>query len=326
MRTRRELFLAFGVLAAAAPFRSLAQKDRRVRRVGFLASRKRDDPSYPHFAAALRDLGYVEGKDLAIEWRFAEGYYERLPALAKELVDLPVDVVVTDGTPGIRAAQAATRTIPIIFGGGADLVESGLVKSLARPGGNTTGASLLLSDTTGKQLELVNAILPRLSRVAILFNPANQAALSLLHGFEAASAGAKIRIAAIECRTTQEIEGASARIAEERSEALVWVVDSFLIQEQRRIADLALRLRLPSVSGHPGFPDVGGLVGYGPNRKDLWIRVASYVDKVLKGADPAELPVQQPTKLDLVLSRKTARALGVDFPPELLVLADRVIE
>ena len=326
MKTRRELLLALGAAAAGVSFPSLAQGHGRVRRIGFLASRKRDDPAYDHFEGGLRDLGYVEGENLRIEWRLAQGNYDLLPALAKELVELPVEVVVTDGTPGIRAAQAATRTIPIVFGGGADLVANGLVKSLSHPGGNTTGASILLSDTIGKQLDLMLAVRPRLSRLAVLHNPSNQAALSLLRDFEFAARSARIRIVPIECRTAQEIDGSSGRIAEEKSEALVWVIDAFLIQEQRRIADLALRLRLPSLSGHPGYPRFGGLIGYGPNPRDTWRRVATYVDKVLKGADPADLPVQQPTKLDLVLNRRTARALGLELPSDLLILADQVVE
>lgn len=326
MRTRRDVVLALALAPALLRLGAFAQEAARRRRIGFLASRMPDDPSYPHFAGGLRELGYDEGRNVEIIWRFAKGDYARLPELARELVSLPVEVLVTDGTPGIRAAQAATRTIPIVFAGGADLVASGFVKSLARPGGNTTGASLLLSDTTGKQLEFASTLVPRLSRVAVLFNPANQAAVSLLHGFEAAAAGAKIRITAVECRTVQDIEGAPGRILQERSEALIWAVDGFLIQEQKRIAELALRLHLPSISGHPGFPDYGGLIGYGPDRKALWKQVAIYVDKVLRGADPGELPVQQPTKLDLVLNRRTAKALGLTIPPDLLVLADKVIE
>lgn len=330
MKTRRELLVGLGAILAA-PGSAFAQKPGKVWRVGVAASRRGPgsaewDMFYSQVPRRLRELGWVEGTDLVFEWRFAGGDYARLPELAAELVKANVDLIVTDGSQGIRATQAATKTIPIVFNGGSDLVASGFVKSLSRPGGNTTGVSLLLSDTAGKQVELVLKMVPKISRLAVLTNPGNPAHASLLTGFRNAVGASGPEVVHLDARSPKEIEEAGAQAVREKAGALLWTVDSFFIQQQRQIAQLAAMHRLPSMSGVAEYPEVGGLMGYGPDRRALWRRVAEYVDRILKGSNPGDLPVEQPSKLDLVLNRTTARALGLAIPPELLVQADRIID
>jgi putative ABC transport system substrate-binding protein len=332
MRTRRELLHSLGGLGLlGATRRLLAETKGKPWRIGVLGSRRRPDSLetdvvYGQIPRRLKELGYVEGKDVVFEWRFAAGDYERLPALAAELVKLPVDLLVTHGTPGIRAAQAATRTIPIVFSGGADLVASGFVKSLARPGGNTTGITLLLSDTTGKQLELLSHVTQKPRRLAVIFNPSNDAHPALVETFKKAAEASKGLLIPVAARNPKEVDDGFAMAVRERANAIIVIVDSFLVTQHRRIAELAVSHRLPSMSGSVEFGDAGGLMAYGPSTQEIWRRVADYVDKVLRGANPGELPVEQPTRLELVLNRKAAKTIGVEFPHELLVQADRVIE
>jgi len=320
------LALAISLSAAGAA----AQTAGRPRRIGFLGSRARPEPlesdPYSEVPKTLRELGYVEGRDFVMEWRFAAGDYGRLPSLAQELAALPVDVIVADGTPGTRAAQAATKSIPILFVGGADVVGDGLVKSLSHPGGNTTGCSMLLADTAAKQFELLHTWVPKVRNVAVLYNPGNPAHEALLKRVIDAAEARQIHAVPLGARTPAEIEKAFPLAVEERSEALIWLTDSFLFQQARQTAELSIRNRLPSVSGYPEYAERGGLMGYGPNRRDLYRRLAGYVDQVLKGANPGDLPVQQPTTLDLYVNRKTARDLGLAIPPEVLVLANKVID
>jgi putative ABC transport system substrate-binding protein len=331
MKTRRTLLGLLGT-ALLADFPSLlAQQKERVWRVGILASRARpesleSDFRYVQIRQELRELGYIEGKNLVIDARFAGGNYVCLPELAAELVKIPVDAILTDGTQAIRSAQTATKTVPIVFVGGADLVASGFVKSLARPGGNTTGISLLLSDTIGKQIEMLTRMAPGLSRLAVLFNPANDAHPELAKSYQSAGQMAKIEVLPVGARTAKEVEDAFSLAVKGHSQALIWIVDSFFNQQYRQIASLSLEHRLPSMTGFPGYADGGGLMCYGPSLPDLWARAVGYIDKIFKGANPGELPVQQPIKLDLVINKKTARSLGLEIPGELLLLADKVIE
>ena len=330
MKSRRQLLVGLGA-ALLLPRSAFAQKPGRVWRVGVMVTTRRPETQvwergYGQFPIRLKELGYVEGSNLVIEWRFADGDYTRLPELAAGLASLPVDVLVTDGTPGIRAAQGASKTIPIVFKGGADLVASGFVKSLAHPGGNTTGVSLLLSDSIGKQLELLAAIVPKLTRLAVLTNPSNPAHASLLKTFRETAAASRMQVIHVEARTPKEIGEALSRATLGGAEALIWTVDSFFIQQQAQIADLATKHRLPSMCGVQRYPEVGGLMAFGPDQVALNRRVADYVDKILKGANPGDLPVEQPKKLDLVINRTTAKALGLEIPADLLVQADKVIE
>jgi putative ABC transport system substrate-binding protein len=331
MSTRRQFLVSLGAGFLSVAPAVFAQTRTKMWHVGFLASRRRPenlglDDSYGQFARSMRELGYVEGRNLAIEWRFADGKYERLPEFAAELVKLHVDIIVTDGTQGIRAAQGATRTIPIVFTGGSDVVGDGLVKSLARPGGNTTGLSLLFRDTAGKQLEILLSMVPRLSRLAVLLNPQNPATRRNFETLQAIAQTAKVQVVPFEAHTQREIESAFSLMVKERSEALLWLVDSFFIQQSRQIAELAAEHRLPSMSGYPAYAEAGGLMGYGANRPELYTRLAAYVDKILKGANPGELPVEQPTKLELIINRSTAKSLGLEIPAELLLLANKVID
>lgn len=329
MRTRRQVLVGLGA-ALAAPLVAFAQKPGRVWRVGFLAARRRpeslDTDFYGEVPRGLRELGYVEGKNLVIEWRFADGRNERLPGLAAELVRLNVDVIVTDGTPGTLAAQKATRKIPIVFGGAGDPVGNGLVRSLARPGGNTTGLALLAGDTGSKQVEMLSRMVPRLFRVAAFWNPTNPLNLPVLKNVQAAADTTKVKLLPVEVRSEQEIENAFSLLARERAEALILLLDPFFIQQRRQIAELATMHRLPSIAGFREYVEAGGLMSYGQSRTAYYHRVATYIDKIFKGANPGDLPVEQSMTLELILNRRTAKALGLTIPPDLLVLADKVIE
>jgi putative ABC transport system substrate-binding protein len=329
--TTRSLSLAFlGAALLALSGETLAQQKEKVWRVGFLSSRTRPETPESDYhiglPRGLRDLGYVEGRNLVIEWRFADGKYERFPELLAELIRIPVDVLVTDGTPTTLAAQKATKTIPIVFGSAGDPVGNGLVQSLSRPGGNTTGVSLLSDNTSVKQIEMLASMVPGLSRVAVLMNPDNPSADKILKGIQAAMQVTKVEILPFQARTREEIEKAIVSMVKQRAGAIIFLPDSFLYQHRSFMADLALKHRLPLASAGGAVPMVGGLLGYGQNLEGNYRRAATFVDKILKGANPADLPVEQPTKLDLTINRKTAKALGLTIPPELLVLADKVIE
>ena len=330
MSTRRHVLASLGAGLLAVPFASFAREPGRPWRVGVLASRRRPDSLDTDYLGeiqrGLRDLGYVEGKDVAFEWRFANGAYERLPALATELVGLKVDVIVTDGTPSTLAAQKATRTVPIVFGGVGDPLGNGIVKSLARPGGNATGLSLLGEDTNRKQLELLSRMVPKLTRVAALCNLSNPTTPPLLKSLQAAAREAGLEVFPVEARNAEEMESAFASLGKERAGALVVIMDPFFIQQGRRIAEMAEKRRLPSMASLREYAESGGLMSYGQNRVYNYRRAAAYVDRILKGARPGDLPIEQSMKLELVLNRRTAKALGLEIPAELLVLADKVIE
>jgi putative ABC transport system substrate-binding protein len=269
----------------------------------------------------------VEGQSVAIEYRFAETMAERLPDLAAELVRLKVDVIVTlgGGVPPAQAAQRATKAIPIIATGVADPVAAGLVASLARPGGNITGPAIISHELVGKELELLREIVPRVSRVAILWNPTNPGNVHQLRAAEAAAPAQGVRLQPVEVRAPGEIDRAFAAMTRERAGALVVLLDAIFYDQRARIVDLAARNRLPAVYGYSVFADAGGLVTYGANRFDFIRRAAAYVDRILRGAKPADLPVDQPTTFELVINVKTAKAMGLTIPPSVLGRADRVI-
>ncbi len=275
---------------------------------------------------ALRELGYVEGKNLALEWRFAEEQPDRLSRLASDLVDKRVDVIVTlDGTPATVAAERATKTIPIVFATAGDPVANHLVTSLAHPGGNATGVSLL-SGTSIKQVEMLATMVPRLSVLGVVFNPANPYAPINLRELETAAPSVGMRVVRVPVSSEREIDDGFSLMTKERAGAFVVVRDSFTTQRRFQIAALAERQRLPGMAGLKEAAEAGLLMSYGVSPVENYRRAAAYVDKILKGAKPADLPVEQPTKLELVLNEKTARVLGLEFPPDLLVLADKVIE
>ncbi len=274
----------------------------------------------------MRELGYVEGKNLVIEWRSADGKYERFPLLAAELVQLKVDVIVTVTPPATSAAQKATTTIPIVMGTTGDPVGNGFIKSLARPGGNITGLTSIVSDLGPKHMEMLLSMVPRLSRVAVLLNPDNLAHIGVLKNVQAAAQRTSLKILPVKARTPQEIENAFSLMTREHAGAVIVAGDGFLTQQRRQIAELAVKNRLPSITGIKEYPETGGLMSYGQNLADQYRRAAVYVDKILKGAKPGDLPVEQPTRLALVINRKTAKALGLTIPQSLLIMADKVIE
>jgi putative ABC transport system substrate-binding protein len=319
------------LLLLAAPLgMATAQPPQKVPRIGYLNPGSASDPLRQRrlevFRQGLRELGYVEGQNIAIESRWAEGKYDRYPALAADLVRLTVGVIVATGGAATQAAQQATRTIPIVMSHVLDPVGSGHVPSLARPGGNVTGISMMAPDLVGKQLELLNEVVPKVSRVALLWNPANPASAPQLRGAEAAARALGVRLQTLEAQDPQEIASAFASMTRERAGALVVLSDAIFLNQRRQIAELAAKRRLPSVYGLTDFAEAGGLMVYGANLLDLERRATIYVDKILKGAKPADLPVEQPTKFELVVNGKTAKALGLTIPPSLLLRADQVIK
>lgn len=329
--TRRRFVIAAGVLMAA-PLASLAQAQVKVRRIGFLGARSRSTPSNPDiyydtFVQEMRELGYVEGRNFVIEWRFADGKYERLPGLASELVKMNLEVLVCHATPPAQALQRATSTIPIVAMSVADPVGSGLVASLGRPGRNITGISNIGSDTGPKQLELLKNVVPALSHVAVLVNPGSPFHAPFLQSVRIAARQLGVKVLRVEARNSDEIEIGFAAMKQERANGLIVAIDSFFTgQSASMIASLALKNRVPTMGALPEEALAGHLMSYGPDNLDIYRRGAAYVDKLLKGAKPADLPVEQPTKLELVLNLKTAKALGVRFPQDVLLRASRVIE
>jgi putative ABC transport system substrate-binding protein len=275
----------------------------------------------------LREYGYVEGTNVVIESRFAHGQFDRLPDLARELIGLPVDVLVTNVTQASIAAKDNTKTIPIVMVGVSDPVASGLISSLSRPGGNVTGTSGMFSEAAGKRLELLNESVPGIRRVAVLWNPANRVfQLQLIRETEAAARLLGIQLQMVEARDLVSIERAFATISRERVSGLNVLPDPTLGAHASKIAALAEKARLPSVSGSGTYADAGGLMSYAPSLPELARISGGYVAKILKGAKPAELPVEQPTKFELVINMKTAKQLGVTIPQSLLARADRVIQ
>jgi putative ABC transport system substrate-binding protein len=318
--------LASGLLAA--PLAAEGQRSTKLYRIGVLigASEAFVGPYLEIFRQALRDLGYVEGRNITIEVRYADGHYDRLRALAADLVRLKVDVVVTEGTPPTRAATQATRTIPIVMTVTGDPVEAGLVTNLARPGGNLTGASFFIVELGAKRLQLLKEAIPTLSRVAVVWNPSNAVHGSVVKRIETTAKTLGIdAVQHIKIQAPADVGDALARIGQGRS-GLVVLEDAMINVCSSQIADVAVKHRLPTIFGLPTFAEAGGLMAYGPNRRELWRRAATFVDKILKGARPGDLPVEQPTKFELVINLKTAKALGLTMPPSLLQRADQVIE
>ncbi len=328
--TRRAFLLAASGAFLAAPLPAGAQEAKKVVRVGYLEVEvSPGDPGLQAFLQQLRDFGYVEGRNLQIEYRDAKRNPERFPALAAELVALNVDVIVAGGgTLGALAAKKATGTIPIVFPLVGDPVEDGLVNSLARPGGNLTGSSLL-AQSVEKLLELLKLAAPAISRVALLLKPDAAPARTIADNITAAERAAQalgVRLQVVEARQPQDFDRAFYEMNKAHAEGLVVLVTPVFATASRRLADLANANRLPTMFSLREFVLVGGLMSYGPSRAELFRRAASYVDKILKGAKPADLPIEQPTKFELVINLKTARALGLTIPPSLLQRADQVIE
>ena len=331
MNKRRELIFAISASALIAPLSTFAQQQGRIWRIGFLSQIVRpaslsDTYNYGAFLRAMRDLGYVEGENLLIEWRFADNKPERLSDLAKELVQLKVDVIVTSGMLGPLALQKATTTIPIVMTSNSDPVGRGLIKSLARPGGNITGFTNITGDLGPKRLELLLDMVPKLSRVAVLGNPSSPAHARALESIQAAGQKRRVEILRAVAQTPQEIENEFSLIRVQNAGALIVSLDPLFQQQSSRIAELSVKHRLPSVTADRIYAEAGCLMSYGSNRADDWHRAATYVHKIFKGVKPADLPVEQPTVFELVINGKTAKTLGLAIPPSILARADKVIE
>jgi len=324
--------LALGILWV--PLASDAQQPGKVPRIGVLSSGLRPgSPGSPPsaflaFLQGLRELGYVEGKGIAIEWRYAEGKVERLPDLAAELVRLKVDVIVVNvcGAP-LNAARQATSTIPIIVAAcNDDMVATGIVASLARPGGNVTGISKLTPELAAKRLELLKASVPRISRVAILWDPGYADFAADWRELRRAASVLGVTLQPVQIRGPEDLDGAFSTMTNEQADAVITFSDVVTYQHRMRVADLAAKNRLPMMSPYREFVEAGGLMAYGPNIPDTFRRAATFVDKILKGTKPADLPVEQPTKFELVINLKTAKALGLTIPQSVLIRADEVIQ
>jgi len=319
----RFVIVVLGVLAM--PLLSGAQRPTKVPRLGYLTATSqpaRDEA----FRRELRRLGYAEPQSIIIEYRSANGRLERLPDLAAELVGLKMDVIVAGATPAALAAKKATDTIPIVMAGVSDPVGSGLIASLGRPGGNVSGTSSLAAAVVGKQLELLHEVRPTVSQVAVLWNPANRVFQTQQLAEAKAAAKLKVRLQIVEARTPDELDRALTTIAEQRTQALLVLVDSMFSPLAARIAEAAVKQRFPAVSGAKEYADAGMLLTYGPNFSDAYGRAATYVDKILKGARAADLPVEQATQFELVINARTARALGVTIPQSVVVRADYVLK
>ena len=328
----------FGTLAGsllAAPLAAEAQPAGKVARIGVLspgspsgAGRNPSDLAvlFAAFREGLRELGYVEGQNIKIESRWAEGNYDRLPGLAADLVRLKVDVIVTYGTPASQAAKRATGTIPIVMAAIIDPVASGLVTSIARPGGNLTGQSMMSPDLVAKQLEILKEAVPKVSRVAVLWNPANAGNAPQVRHAQDAAGALGVRLQSLGAKGPSEIDSAFTAMTSEQAGAVIVLVDAMLQENRTRITDLAARNRLPAVYGLSEYAEAGGLLAYGPNRLGMFRHAVTYVDKILKGAKPGDLPIEQPQTFELIVNLKTAKALGVTIPPSLLQRADQVIE
>jgi ABC-type uncharacterized transport system substrate-binding protein len=319
----RRAFLAGAAGLLAAPLAAEAQPAGKVYRVGLLTDSVQ---AVENLREGLRELGYREGQSFLIEQRKTQGRFERLPAAVESLVKLPVDVIVAGGSESVRAARSATQTIPVVFTNVGDPIEQGFVASYAKPGGNITGVASGVAELTGKWLELLKEVRPSLTRVAVLWNPPQPVHQGLLRALESAAARLRLDAHRVSVRTSEELEAAFATIRGERVGGLTMLGSLLHFRSLRRIAAFAHETRLPAVAWTNTFPEAGGLMSYGVAEGHSYRRAATYVDKILKGAKPADLPVEEPTKFELVINLKTAKALGITIPPSLLLRADQVIE
>jgi len=325
-RRRAALRALVGVAALAFSLSSSAQPPPRRWRIGVLAPGASATGAYEGFRDAMRGLGYVEKTNLAIEWRFAEGHYERLPALARELARANVDAIVAGTTLSVQAARQAAPGIPIVMVAVPDPVGEGFVARLARPGGNITGLSNIVTEVSAKHLELVRAIYPKLARIAVLTNPSNPSDALILEQIQGAAYPSGVKVLAVEADTASQIEAGFATMRQQRAEALIVSADPYFEMQREQIARLAIANRMPAISSSREFTQAGGLMSYGQDLAEHYRRAATYVDRILKGSKPAMLPVEQPTVLELVINRKTAKSLGLPVPQELLLRANQVIE
>lgn len=329
MLTRRAFIAVVAGVGGVNALSGFAQPPAKLRRIGFLGLTTERTPvtvsRVEALRAGLRELGYVEGKNIAIEYRWANGDYERLPGLAEELVRLKVEVLVTYSTPGAMAAKKATQTIPIVLASVGDPVSTGVVRNIARPGGNVTGLSMFTPDEMAKRLEILKDAFPAIRRVAVLINPDNLSTRPSTARVEQAAGKLGLEIQIVQARGAGDFEKAIASMVEKRAQAVVVYEDPIFTAEARKLVALAIRNRVPTI-GQVSFAEAGGLIGNGANQLDLFRRAAGFVDQILKGARAGDLPIQQPARFELVVNMNTASALGVTIPKTLLFRADRIIE
>jgi ABC-type uncharacterized transport system substrate-binding protein len=323
---RREFVALVGGAVGTWPLAARAQQRERMARIGVLWPGAPPDKWDEAFRQGLRPHGYVEGRNILLEYRWAEGNQERLPILAQELARLPLDVIVTLSARAILAVKEATTSIPIVFAGTSDPVRTGFVASLARPGGNLTGLSLMAADLAGKRLELIKSVVPGASRIAMLWNASDQGMAIRVEQAQLAAPAVHVTLLSPELRTLADLENAFVTLTRDRPDALLVFVDPFTVAHRRRIVDFAAANRLPAIYEDRVFADAGGLMSYGPSIEDICRRAATYVDKILKGAKPGDLPIEQPTKFELIINLKTAKALDLEVPLQFQQLANEVIE
>ena len=332
--SRKNFWLALCALLLAICFSAEAQQPTKILRVGILFIGGRDQPHLEAFKQGLRERGYTEGKNIVLDYRYAEGKLDRLPSLAAELVQLKVDVIVTTSGNSAKAASEATKTIPIVLTTGADPVKSGLAESLAKPGGNVTGLSIIEEDLSGKRVDILKETFPKMTRMAYLWHPlaVSYSAADTTSGnpsydqAEKATKTAGVQLLSYKVRTLAEIERAFAEMPKVRPDALLVLQSPLMTLNSKKIVELALKQRLPGMYPTRQFAEEGGLMAYGPLIGDLYRRAATYVDKILKGAKPADLPVEQPMKFEFVVNLKTAKQIGLTIPPNVLARADKVIK
>jgi len=325
--SKKVLSLALCAMLLALSFPADAQQPAKIPRIGYVtaSSRSTIPARIEAFQQGMRELGYVEDKTVAIEWRFADGKQERIPELVAELVRLKVNVIVTGGPSTTRAAKQLTSTIPIVMAFDNDPVGNGFVASLARPGGNITGLSTLAPEISGKQLELLKEIVPRLSRVAILGNSANPGNAQVLKEIELAAGALKVKLQSLDVQGSKDIETAFQAAGKGRVGAVLVLASNVFNSHRTQVVELAVKGRLPAIYPNPEYVEDGGLMTYGVNFTDLFRRAATYVDKILKGRTPADLPVEQPMRFEFIINLKAAKAIGLTIPPNVLVRADKVI-
>ena len=321
---RRELLAALGGAAAAWPLAARAQQGRKIPRIGVLWP---NPPAmFDFMRQGLKAFGYVEGQNIVFEFRWAEGKLDQLPEMATELVRLQVDVIVTLAPQATLAAKQATQSIPIVFVAMGDPVASGVVPSLARPGANVTGTTRMISEMSAKHVELLKEAVPSLSKLAVLWNPTNTSHRPALQAVEAAARSLSLPFEPLQVRAVAELDGTFDSIIREKADGVLFIADPIFFIQLKRMADFVASSRLPAIANFTEFPKLGGLMGYAPSLPDEFRHAAGHIDKILKGAKPADLPVEQPTRFQLVINLKTAKALGVKISDNLLSLADEVIE
>jgi ABC-type uncharacterized transport system substrate-binding protein len=326
LKMRRREFIALLGSAAAWPVVARAQQPGKTNRIGWLQPVPIPDTWLKGFRQGLQEFNYVEGRNLIIEYRWGDGNFDRLPAMAAELVQLNVDVIISGNTAALLALQKATRTIPIVMLAAGDALATGLAGTLARPEGNITGLSLIAPEVSGKRLELLKELIPKLARVTVLSNPNNPAVVLALQETEGAAQTLGLKLQNVDIRAPDMLDRALSVVVEGGPDALVLLSDSIMLDRRVQIATFAAKQRLPSIAPFREFAEAGGLMSYGPNLRDIYRRAVGYINQILRGATPAELPIEQPTKFELVINLKTARALALEIPPTLLARADEVIE